>query len=436
LYTFGFPFRPWTENYAIAEASVILKYLEDTVKEPGIIDHIQFGHRMNSANWSSKHQQWQLSIDSKKSGKKSMTCQFLFLCTGYYDYENPLPVSIPGLSSFDGKTVHPQFWPSDLDYADKNIVIVGSGATAVTLLPNLCKTAKSVVMLQRSPSYIISLPQSSAIGRFVRRYFPTIISYYINRALSLFQSRLSFVLFQRFPSWARSTLRGRAASQLPPNYALDPDFAPSYNPWDQRLCISPSGDFYKAIRDGKGSIITSAIDHITSNSIHLVNYPDKILKPDIIITATGLKIQVAGGSLLTINGQNVNPESRFVYRHTLLQDIPNLALFIGHANQSWTLGADTTALYLCRMIKMMRRKGWTTATPKPKDKDMKVLPLLSLSSSYLKNSRQVFPAVSDKKPWQARSWYVYDWIEAMFCGWEDLEFGTGIDKNIEDKKDI
>ncbi|KAF2156647.1 monooxygenase flavin-binding family protein-like protein [Myriangium duriaei CBS 260.36] len=421
LHTFGFPFRPWMQKNAIADGHLIVEYMRDTAEEYGIDKHIQYQHAVESADFSTKRQRWTLNITHGEK-PKTIRCQFLLFCTGYYDYHNPLDTKIPGISNFQGEVIHPQFWPENFDYANKNVVIIGSGATAVTLLPNLAKTASHVTMLQRSPSWIAAMPQNDAISRFFRRIMPERWAVRALRWRFLFLYFLSYTIFQRFPNLARNILRKRTAQLLPKDYPMDPNFNPSYNPWDQRLCMSPDGDFFAAIRDGSSDIVTGTITNITDSEIKVDQKGEELtLKPDVIITATGLKLQVAGGCKISIDGTPTTPASKFVYRHAMLQDIPNAVVFIGYVQYSWTLGSDVSARWACRLINHMARNGYESATPAVQG-SMKEQPLLSLKSTYIQKGGSVLPLAGTREPWQPRKSYMHDLWEATRSDFRELEF--------------
>ncbi|KAF2222018.1 monooxygenase flavin-binding family protein-like protein [Elsinoe ampelina] len=420
LHTFGFPFRPWKLHNAIAEAPLILEYMRETAAEFGIDKKMQFRHRVESAEWSSKRQKWTLSVTANEDQQKTIRTSFVFWCTGYYDYKNPLSANIPGISNFRGLTIHPQFWPEDLDYKDKKVVIIGSGATAVTILPNIAKQTPHVTMLQRSPTYIVAMPQDDTINRTLRTILPSSIAYRLIRFRFVMLAYLSFTIFQAFPNFARKLLSKQAQSLLPKDYKMDPNFNPRYNPWDQRLCVSPSGDFYAAIRNGRAQVVTGEIEQVTDQTIRLKDGTE--LSADIIVTATGLRLQIAGGAKVSVDGTPIDISERFVYRHAMLNDVPNACLFVGYTNASWTLGSDSTAHYMCRLVNFMRGKGYASATPRVGDKGMQRKALLDLNSTYIKAGGNVLPSAGSGKRWQPRSMYLWDLWEAKRSDFGELEF--------------
>ncbi|KAF2151064.1 FAD/NAD(P)-binding domain-containing protein [Myriangium duriaei CBS 260.36] len=427
LHTFGFPFRPWMQKNAIADGHLIIQYMKDTAAEFGLDKRIQYSHKVESADFSTKQQRWNLSVTATGTTSKHIRCQFLLLCTGYYDYHNPLDVKIPGISSFRGQVIHPQFWPSEdkLDYTNKKIVIIGSGATAVTLLPSLTHKAAHVTMLQRSPSWIVAVPQSDLLSRALRFFLPHSLAARALRWRFYLLHWWSYTLFQRFPIWARGLLRARAKALLPKGYPLDPNFNPKYHPWDQRLCASPDGDFFAAIRKGKADIVTDSIQNVTEDSIQLEK--SEALKPDIIVTATGLALRIAGGCKMSVDGAAVDPAGKFVYRHAMMQDIPNAMLFIGYVQYSWTLGSDCSALWACRLINHMAQKGWESATPVVEggEEELKEKPLLALKSTYITKGGGRLPMAGDREPWGPRKTYIKDLWEAKYSDFRELDFRRG-----------
>lgn len=414
LHTFGFPFRPWTKENAIADGPSIKKYMEDTASQFGIDQHIQFHHKLVHANWSSDRQRWALDVDNKGT-KKHFHAKFVMFCTGYYDYNNALPAQIPGLENFQGQIIHPQFWPEDLDYQDKNIVIVGSGATAITLLPNLAKGGAShVTMLQRSPTYIVALPQVGGLAYWARKILPAAWAYKIIRFQFLVLPFLFFKFCKAFPEAARKQLEKGARAQLPTGYPIDPDFKPSYNPWDQRLCVSPNGDFYECLREGKSSIVTSKIKQVTEKSITLTD-SNKVLHPDMIITATGLKLIVAGGAKVSVDNQVVNVPEKHLWKGVMLEDVPNAAFSFGYTNASWTLGADATAQFVTRLLNKMKSEDITQSVARvDKNAGLENRSLFNLNSTYVKKAEGQLPLAGDRAPWLPRSHYLRDLWEMKY----------------------
>jgi cation diffusion facilitator CzcD-associated flavoprotein CzcO len=414
LYTFGFPWRPWTGQKAIAEGPLIVNYVRESAAMYGIDKKVQFRHKVSAANWSYDRQAWSLAVDADGT-PQTFRCRFMLVCTGYYDYDQSLPTAIPGIDSFAGRVVHPQFWPPDLDYSGQNIVIIGSGATAITLLPALAEKASQVTMLQRSPSYILSQPATDGLEILIRTLFPAAWAHKLIRIKWLVMPFLFINFCFYFPTLAKKMLRKGTMDQLPPGLAHDPHFKPSYNPFEQRMCFCPDGDFYAALREGKASVVTGVIEKVTEKSIKLTDGQE--LHPDIIVTATGLKILLAGGIKLTVDNQSFAMNEKFIWKTAMMQDLPNAAFVIGYVDASWTLGADTTAQLICRLLRQMEKDGAGVAVPrldKAEEGNMKVLPMLRLTSTYVQKGKDVLPKTADGPQWRPRSTYFRDIWEAKF----------------------
>lgn len=406
LYTFGFPWKPWTAGPSIAEAPLILKYLKDAVREQGIDKNIKFNHKVVKADWSSKDAIWTVEVDVDGDLRK-IKGRFLIFGTGYYDYETPLQTVIPGLENFKGEVVHPQFWPEDLNYTNKEVAIIGSGATAVTILPVMAKTAKRTTMIQRSPSYILGVPNGvTPIHRFMSWISPT-LAYKMTRARFLVIAYAMFYFARAFPNAARGFVRFLTTKSLPANIPHDPHFNPTYNPWEQRLCLCPDGDFYKALRDGKGNVVTGHIKTMNKNSIVMENGEE--VHADILITATGLKLKFGGGINLSIDGKQYNIPTKYMWKGMMLQDLPNAANILGYTNASWTLGADATAQTVTRLMNEMHKKGARAVIPRVESPEkLHPLPALNLNSTYIKKGADALPRVGDSGPWKPRSNYFTD----------------------------
>ncbi|KAF4914185.1 FAD-containing monooxygenase EthA [Colletotrichum viniferum] len=413
IYTFGFSWNPWKGDNPLASGPSIMSYLHESVSKYGIDKNIKFHHQVISADWQSSESLWTLQTTGHGEKINCFKARFVVLGTGYYDYEQPLAAEIPGIKNFTGPVVHPQFWPQYLDYRNKHVVIIGSGATAVTLLPNMATEASLTTMLQRSPTYITGLPtQKSLPSRLMLSVLPRSISSRILRVQFILLGYLLYYYCQLFPQSARKALLGRAAKELPPSIPMDPNFSPRYNPWQQRLCVCPDADFFAALRSGKADVVTDVIDVVTNNEIVLQS--GRILKPDIIITATGLKIQFAGAISLSVNGNPVDPNQKFGFKGCMLQDVPNLAYVFGYANASWTLGAEATSSYLVRLWRSMRSNGIHSVMPYTADaNNMKPKPVMSLTSTYVRHATKVFPKAGDGL-WAARKFYMLDLWRAMF----------------------
>lgn len=407
LHTFGFPFNPWQKPNPIATGESIIEYMKETASKFGIDSHFNFKHKVVSADWSSDEQQWRLEVDNEGT-RKVFYAKFVIMGTGYYNYEKPLEAKIPGLERFKGTRVHPQFWPPDLDYKGKKMVVIGSGATAITIVPAVVDGGVgNVTMLQRSPSYVMNMPQKKPGEKKWYDYFPRWISLRLVRLQFLVIPYLFYQFCRRWPNAASNLLRKEAKAQLPKDFVMDPHFKPAYNPWDQRLCLCPDSDFFKAFETGKAQIVTDTIKTVTEDGIEL-NSGEK-LDADIIVTATGLNLRFAGDVALSVDKEPVDIKDRFLWRASMLTGVPNMGLIIGYVNASWTLGSDTASRLLTRLIKLMKDNKYTSATPKitPEEARNPRLPL-ELSSTYIKNGLAIMPHAGNSGPWLPRENYFKD----------------------------
>ncbi|KAF2278057.1 FAD/NAD(P)-binding domain-containing protein [Westerdykella ornata] len=418
LHTFGFPFNPWKKPNPIATADSIVAYIKSTAAKFGIDRHIQFNRKVQSAQWSSDAQHWRLEVDSNGT-RKTYYAKFLFMGTGYYDYEKPLQVDIPGLERFKGTRVHPQFWPEDLDYQGKKMIIIGSGATAITMMPAVVESGVgSVTMLQRSPSYVMSLPQKKPGEKRWYDYFPSWIAAKLVRLQFIVLPWLFYHWCRKFPSAAARFIRKLAKRQLPKDIPIDPHFKPAYNPWDQRLCLCPDGDFFKSFRTGRATVVTDNIKTVTEDGIELNS--GRKLDADIIVTATGLNLQLCGNIALAVDGKPVNIADRFMWRSAMLTGVPNLGLMIGYVNASWTLGSDSAARLLTRLYKHMQDHGYTSATPEISPEEMKDPQMpLQLKSTYIQNGARKMPHAGRRGPWLPRDNYMRDNWTANYADLRD-----------------
>jgi cation diffusion facilitator CzcD-associated flavoprotein CzcO len=420
LYTLGFAWRPWLGTSAIARGDLIIDYIKDAAQVSGIDRNILFHHDVNTASWSRSRKLWTLDIaasdnEANSPTKKTVCCRWLQMCTGYYDYGTPLRTNIPGIDNFKGEVVHPQFWKDELKYKEKNVVIIGSGATAVTLLPALAQQASHVTMLQRSPSYIVSQPTDNALDRYFRSWLPASFAYGLIRMKCIFSTFLVVTLMRYFPRIAAAILLRLTAKQLPSGLQLDPHFMPSYDVCQQRLCLCPDGDFYACLRAGSASIITDTIEDITDDTIKLSSGQE--LHPDVIVTATGLKLQVAGGMKIFVDHMVYDMGTKLFWKGVMLEGLPNAAMTVGYVDASWTLGADATAQMVCRIIKQMRREGVSMVAPHCSDNEksaMEETATLNLTSTYIKVGSSVFPKAGDRGQWKARSYYYEDILMAWY----------------------
>ena len=417
MFTLGYPFRPWTGTKALADGPTILNYVRDTAREYGIDRNIRFQQRVKSAEWCAEMARWRVGASSGDGEVVEYTCNFLYGCTGYYRYDAGYQPQIAGASSFRGQFVHPQKWPKDLDYTGKKIVVIGSGATAVTLVPAMADKAAHVTMLQRSPTYCLSLPNHDPIAGLFRRVLPGEAAYRATRWKNILISMAIFQISQRSPDWMRRKLRDGAARELPPDYAVHEHFNPRYNPWDQRLCLLPDADLFKAIRAGRASVVTGQIETITEDGILLQS--GERLDADIIVSATGLQMLALGGIELKVGGKVIDPGHVFTYKGTLLSNVPNFAFCIGYTNASWTLRADLASTYVCRLLNYMDRHGYRVCTPVCDDASMEPRPLLNLSSGYIARAAGSLPKQATKSPWLIRQNYIRDMISMKLSRMED-----------------
>ncbi|RDW71545.1 hypothetical protein BP6252_08108 [Coleophoma cylindrospora] len=428
LHTFGFSWCAWKNSKAIAEGSLIQEYIQDAAEEYGIDKHIKFHHKVVAADWSTECQDWSFAVDVKGETKQ-IRGRFVIFASGYYDYNEPLSAHIPGLENFKGTTVHPQFWPEDLDYAGKKVVIIGSGATAITLLPNMTDKAEKVTMLQRSPSYVVARPSVDPSGQWLKKYLPQSWASKLIRLKFLVLTIVIVNFCRAYPKVAIKSIKKRTEEMLPASIAQDPNFKPSYNPWEQRLCLCPDGDFYAALRGGKGDVVTDTIKTVTETGI--VTDGGKVLDADVIVTATGLKMQVAGGSRVSVDGAPISFSDKYMWKSTLVQDIPNAAVVIGYTNASWTPGAEATAVMICRIMKYMEKKKLGTVVPRVEDESrVHATNLLNLKSTYIMAAKGTLPKAGDVAPWKPRDNYFSDLWSAKFGMFSGLAFeGSAKKKN-------
>lgn len=406
MHTLGYPFRPWTEGKSLADGPSIRAYIEDTAKHFGITDHIRLEHRVVSADWSSEDARWTVQVERADTGEiLDLTCGFLFSCTGYYRYDHGHTPELPGIEDFRGRVVHPQLWPDDVDVTGQHVVVIGSGATAMTLVPALAESAAEVVMLQRSPTYVISLPERDAVADLLRAVLPAGAAYRAVRRKNIATASLSFRLSQRWPGVMRSVFVRGVRRQLPEGYDVATHFTPTYGPWDQRLCVVPDGDLFAAIRAGRASVVTDRIERFTPEGIHLASGAD--LAADLVVTATGLELLLMGGTVLSVDGAVVDASKTVAYKGMMLSGLPNFAFAIGYTNASWTLKCDLVSRYVCRLVNHMRSEGYDTVTPlAPPDPER--LPLIGLAAGYIRRAQDALPSQGTRAPWRLLQNYRQD----------------------------
>jgi len=423
LHTFGYEFKPWTSDNAIADAHEILDYLHEVVDEDDLARRIHLRHKVLRADFCSQTAQWTVTLE--RDGKQfEVTCDVLFSAAGYYDYAGGHRPHFEGEEDFTGVIVHPQEWPEDLDYAGKKVVVIGSGATAVTLIPAMADDTAHITMLQRSPSYVMPLPRKDPIANTLRRALPAKLAYRITRRFNIGRQRLIYGTSQRHPKLVRRIIRALNARALPAGYAVDTHFNPTYEPWDQRLCAVPDGDLFRAISKGTASVVTDRIARFTENGILLES--GRELEADIIVTATGLKLLAFGGMQLSVDGAPVNLHDRLAYKSMMLSGVPNFAFAIGYTNSSWTLKVDLVCEHLCRLLAYMDRHGYTTVQPVVDDPTMSKRPLLDFPAGYILRSVELFPQQGSRGPWNVEMDYSADHARLRKGPVEDpaLRFGT------------
>jgi monooxygenase len=418
MFTLGYSFRPWVEGKAIADGHSILKYINDTAKDYGVDKNIRFHHLVKRASWSSKQALW--SVEAECGPDKEIvrfTCNFLFLCSGYYSYVEGYTPVFPGSERFAGLVVHPQKWPEDLAYADKRVVVIGSGATAVTLVPAMAKSAAQVTMLQRSPTYVVSRPEQDAMANFLRRHVPASVAYGLVRWRNILFGIYFFRLCKRSPERVKKWILNQVQAALGADYDVSKHFTPHYNPWDQRMCLVPDGDLFESIKAGKASVVTDEIDTFTERGIKLRSGTE--LPADIIVTATGLKLVALGDIQLKVDGRSIDPSKIMNYRGTMYAGIPNLASVFGYTNASWTLKSELTCNYICRVLNHMSRAGYQVCVPQNDDPSVKPEPWLNLTSGYIQRVADKLPKQGSKVPWKLHQNYVKDIISLRYGSLDD-----------------
>jgi len=409
MYTLGYPFRPWDSDRTIADGGSILEYVRSTAQRYGIDRQIRFRHRVTRAEWSTEHGCWRVEAELPEGETAHFTCRFLFMCTGYYRYDQGYLPPLPNLDRFAGEVVHPQFWPDHLDYRDKRVVVIGSGATAVTLVPALAEQAANVTMLQRSPSYVVSLPRHDSLARLARRLLPLRQAYRLVRWKNTLLMVLSFQLSRRRPELMKRLIRRGVERALPEDCDIDRHFTPRYNPWEQRLCLVPDRDLFDAIASRRASVVTDQIATFTERGIRLASGAE--LEADVVVTATGLNLQLFGGAEILIDGRPVDAAETLVYRGCMLSGVPNFAFVFGYTNASWTLRSDLTCRFVVRLLRHMEECGHSSAVPRARDGAMPTLPFVDFSSGYILRSLSRLPRQGTRPPWRLRQNYLLDLAE-------------------------
>jgi cation diffusion facilitator CzcD-associated flavoprotein CzcO len=411
IFTLSFPFEPWSHEQAIAGGDQIWQYLVDTADKHRIAEHVRFNTHVRSADWDSATDTWTVRAE-QDGADRTYRCRFLYCATGYYNYDHPYTPDFRGIEDFSGQVVHPQHWPESLDYAGKRVVVIGSGATAISLIPALTEKAGHVTMLQRSPSYLWSSPQVDPLATLLRKLLPTKLAHWLIRWRYALFYVLTYQFAKKAPTLMKRVLRRTAINNLPEGYDIDTHFKPHYNPWDQRLCLILDADLYKTIAQGRADVVTDHIDHFDAGGIVLKS--GRHVDADIVVTATGLQLQALGGITVSIDGEKVKPHDRFVFKGYMLDDVPNLAWCIGYTNASWTLRADMNAEAVAKLLSYMQSRAYTHAYPHLGDKELPEKPTFDLQSGYVMRALNVLPKSSIHRPWNVRHNYLLDSIDHRF----------------------
>lgn len=407
MYTLGYEFKTWTSEDGIAEGGDILNYIREAAKEHNVESKIRYEHKVIKANWDTNQALWLVDVVIGETGEVAQyTCKFFHTCCGYYNYEKGFTPDFPGVNQFKGEVIHPQLWPEELDYEDKKVVVIGSGATAVTLVPAMSEKAEKVTMLQRSPTYIIPLPKKNPLALKLFKFLPDKIAYSMTRVANVLLSMYLYSRSRNKPEKVRSMIRHITNKYVGEKVDVDVHFKPKYEPWDERLCVIPDGDLFKAIRKDKAHIETDHIETFTENGIQLKS--GKHLDADIIVTATGLELQLLGGMELYIDGKPVEFTEKVGYKGMMFNDIPNMSIVFGYTNASWTLKADLINKYLCRLIKYMDKNDYDYCMPVINDPDVKAVPFLDLKSGYVMRAKDKLPKQGSKGPWKLNQNYFTD----------------------------
>jgi monooxygenase len=425
MYTLGYRFKPWSSDKSIADGPSILDYIRETASENGIDEKIRFHHRVVRAAWSTEDQRWTVEAERTDTGEMvTLTCGFLFMCSGYYRYDQGYTPEFEGTERFEGRIVHPQFWPEDLAWEGKRVIVIGSGATAVTLVPAMAPKAAHVTMLQRSPTYIVSLPGEDPLAKSLRPRLPEKLVYAIVRWKNVTLTTLSFQLSRRWPKFMKAVFLKGVERHVPAGFDIETHFKPRYNPWQQRVCLVPDGDLFEALGRGDVSIVTDVIESFTEKGIALASGQE--LEADIIITATGLNMVPVGGAQLVVDGEEIELPKTLAYRGMMLSDVPNAAMALGYTNASWTLKCDLTCEYVCRLLNHMDAHGYTQVVARWRDDSVEPQPAIDFNSGYVVRAIHTFPRQGSKRPWRLYQNYALDILSIRRAPLEDgvLEFSA------------
>tara|TARA_R110002167_G_scaffold331490_1_gene538170 strand:+ start:8945 stop:10447 length:1503 start_codon:yes stop_codon:yes gene_type:complete len=438
MFTFGFNFKPWLSPKSISPGADIKAYISDAVDENGIREQIVFEHKVLAANWDSASAKWHTKVENVKTGEcRAYSSRFFFSCAGYYNYEKGYTPDFAGVEDFTGNIIHPQNWPEELDYAGKKVIVIGSGATAVTLVPTLAKTSAHVTMLQRSPSYVLARPGQDAAANFMRHYLPNKVAYSLSRWKNILLGMLFYRMAKRRPETIKKIIRAEIVSVLGEDFPVDKHFNPSYQPWDQRLCLVPDGDLFSAIKNGSASVVTDHIERFTATGIKLRSGEE--LAADIIVTATGLSLEVLGSYVLSVDNKEFKAPNSYCYKGMMLSGLPNFAFVVGYTNASWTLKSDLVGKYMCRLISHMDKNQYDYCVPVLPEDEMPAEPLMDFSSSYVLRSLDKMPRQGKSKPWKLYQNYILDRIslgyksvvdDSLFFSSIRSELPTKVVKNV------
>jgi cation diffusion facilitator CzcD-associated flavoprotein CzcO len=411
IFTLSYSYEPWTRPENLADGADIRAYLTETARKYGIDSHIRFNTHVRSADWDSQTDTWTVRVE-QNGVERQYRGRFLFFGTGYYNYDEPYSPEFPGLENFSGEVIHPQYWPESLDYTGKKLVVIGSGATAISMIPSLTKKAAHVTMLQRSPTYMMSVAKINPMVAVIRKLLPLKLSHAIARAYFKFITVGSYWFARKAPKAFKKFARATALKHLPAGYDVDTHFKPRYDPWDQRLCVILGGDFYEEIKGGRVEVVTDHVDHMDATGIVLKS--GGRIDADVIVTATGLQLQALGGISVSVDGAEIKPTDRFVYKEYLLEDVPNLAWCIGYTNASWTLRADMTARAVAKLLAYMENHGYTHAYPHLGGVPMKEKPTFDLEAGYVQRAPHALPKSGTRRPWKVRHNYLLDVVDHRF----------------------
>ncbi len=416
MYTLGYGFKPWTKDSAIGDGAAIRDYIADAARENGVDRRIRYDTRVKRAEWSSRDALWTIEAE-QDGGIERLRCRYLLMCAGYYRYDAGYSPAFPGAEAFLGKFVHPQFWREDLDYSGKRVLIIGSGATAVTLLPAMAQRAAHVTMLQRSPTYIVARPAADPLARRLRRALPIKWAYTLMRWNNLLYGQMIYARCKRAPEVMKRLFVGAARHNLGPDYNVEKHFTPRYNPWEQRLCLDPDGEFYEAIRSGRASVETDEIETFTPSGVRLKG--GGAIDADIVVTATGLELQPLGEVAFSVDGAEIDVAALVTYKGMMFAGLPNMAAIFGYINASWTLRSDLISRTFCRLIDYMDRRGYVACTPRHSENANALKPWIVFSSGYFQRGVGRFPKQGARDPWRLNQSYLRDLWALRAGGWRD-----------------